>query len=301
MLLPELQLTKTRIAPTPSGYLHLGNILSFVLTAGLAAHYDARIVLRIDDLDRTRANPLYLQDIFDTLHFLELPWHEGPGNMEEHENKYSQLHRLDLYHAALTTLMEQDQLFACNCSRSAVARNNPAHVYDGACIKKQLPMNSRDACLRLHTAQAGIITIPTLSGSLQSPLPADMQHAVLRKKDGYPAYQLASVVDDLYFGIDLVVRGQDLWPSTLVQLYLSQLLSADAFLKTTFYHHTLLPDRSGLKLSKSAGATSIQYLRKSGKKPADIYTMIAAELSLPVTVRNWQELFAELAGSKRGI
>src|SRR3546814_5255566 len=88
---------KTPIAPTPSGFLHLGNVLSFSLTAGLAAKMNARIVLRIDDLDRERVRKRYVQDIFDTLDFLEISWHEGPANFGEYQREHSQLHRLDLY------------------------------------------------------------------------------------------------------------------------------------------------------------------------------------------------------------
>ncbi len=85
---------KTRIAPTPSGFLHLGNVLSFSITAALAKKHSAKILLRIDDLDRARANDQYLQDIFDTLNFLEIPWDEGPRNVNEFKNAYSQAHRM---------------------------------------------------------------------------------------------------------------------------------------------------------------------------------------------------------------
>lgn len=80
---------RTRIAPTPSGYLHLGNILSFALTVTLARQTRANILLRIDDLDRERADRLYVQDIFDTLNFLEIPWDEGPRDYEEYKSDWS--------------------------------------------------------------------------------------------------------------------------------------------------------------------------------------------------------------------
>src|ERR1700761_4059345 len=100
----QLTFKKTRIAPTPSGFLHLGNILSFAITAALAAQSNAKILLRIDDFDRERTNKLYIQDIFDTLNFLEIPYHEGPRNMHEYETEYSQIHRMPLYTAALQQL-----------------------------------------------------------------------------------------------------------------------------------------------------------------------------------------------------
>ena len=79
-MVPGTTFTKTRIAPTPSGYLHIGNVLSFVITAGLAEQTNARILLRIDDRDRDRMLPEFVDDIFETLQFLGIPCHEGPKN-----------------------------------------------------------------------------------------------------------------------------------------------------------------------------------------------------------------------------
>ncbi len=92
-----LAFKKTRIAPTPSGFLHLGNVLSFSITAALARKTGAAILLRIDDLDRGRVTTPYVQDIFDTLNYLGIPWDEGPRNYEEYQWEYSQVYRLDSY------------------------------------------------------------------------------------------------------------------------------------------------------------------------------------------------------------
>src|SRR5258708_37010017 len=97
---------RTRIAPTPSGFLHLGNVVSFVRTVELGKRKGAKVLLRIDDLDRERVEPEYVQDIFDTLEFLELPWDEGPRNVEEFERDWSQIHRIGLYREALDVLRE---------------------------------------------------------------------------------------------------------------------------------------------------------------------------------------------------
>src|SRR5882757_2581728 len=90
---------KTRIAPTPSGFLHLGNVLSFAITVALARKKGAKILLRIDDLDRERVEGRFVEDIFETLHFLEIPWDEGPGDLHEYETRFSQVHRMDVYRA----------------------------------------------------------------------------------------------------------------------------------------------------------------------------------------------------------
>jgi len=104
---------------------------------------------------------------------------------------------------------------------------------------------------------------------------------VVRKKDGFPSYQLTSVADDIHFGIDLIVRGADLWDSTLAQLYLASATGLGTFSNCTFYHHPLLADEHGAKLSKSAGATSIHYLRTLGRSPGQIWTMLAKATQLP--------------------
>jgi glutamyl-tRNA synthetase len=282
--------SKTRIAPTPSGYLHLGNVLSFSITAALAKRTGAKILLRIDDLDRARVNKAYVQDIFDTLNFMEIPWDEGPRNFAEYESEYSQLHRMELYKKSLDELKHSEAVFACTCSRSQIRMNSLDDVYPGTCCDKQLPLDAKDAAWRLNTSNAGEIPVKSLNGTSYTRLPAQMHDFVVKKKDGYPAYQLTSVIDDLYFGIDLIVRGEDLWPSTLAQLYLSSVLHHGDFQKATFSHHTLLSESDGKKLSKSAGDISVKYLREQGKKPADIYNAIANLLGVKEPIDNWQEL-----------
>ena len=122
-----------------------------------------------------------------------------------------------------------------------------------------------------------------------------MHYFVIRKKDGFPAYQLTSIVDDHHFGVDLIVRGEDLWPSTIAQNYLSGLLPGNTFRHAASYHHLLLKETADRKLSKSAGSTSIQFLRKEGKQRKDIYTMIAEVLGRTAPVSEFKEL-AGLAG-----
>lgn len=285
---------KTRLAPTPSGYLHMGNVVSFVITAALARKTGARILLRIDDMDRERTNKEYVQDIFDTLNFLEIPWHEGPKNLHEYESEYSQVHRVGLYSKALNQLKESGSIFACACTRAQMLKVNAERIYPGTCNDKALDLNTKDACWRLDTRRADTIEVNTLEGVVAVPFPLDMNSFVVRKKDGYPAYQLTSIVDDVFFGVDLVVRGEDLWHSTLAQLYLAKMLGERSFADTTFYHHALIKDSSGEKLSKSAGATSIQYLRKQHKKPADIFSAIAQQQGMAVPVKDWEELAAHM-------
>ena len=259
---------KTRIAPTPSGYLHLGNAYSFLLTKEIADKTGAKILLRIDDLDEERTRALYIQDIFDTLEFLEIKYDEGPRNYGEYKNEYSQLHRGPLYEAALKQLADKVLVYACSCSRtqleSEVCR----------CSTKNIPLNATDTAWRLFTDDTEIAVKTFDKSPIKATLPSDMKDFIVRKKDGRPSYQLASLLDDMHFGIDLIVRGADLWDSTLAQLFLAGKLNIASFMKTTFHHHHLLNDKNSGKLSKSAGALSIHALRKEGKTLSDILQMI---------------------------
>ncbi|PTQ99444.1 glutamyl-tRNA synthetase [Mucilaginibacter yixingensis] len=285
------QFHKTRIAPTPSGFLHLGNALSFALTAAIAERSGAKILLRIDDLDRERVNREYVQDIFDTLNFLQIHWHEGPRNYEDYERDWSQTHRLDLYNEALKQLRDKGKVFACSCSRAAIKRASTDDSYPGTCLHKSIDLDAPDSSWRLITEADAKVDIRTYPEDIiETRLPANMRYFVVRKKDDYPAYQLSSIIDDLHFGVDLIVRGQDLWASTIAQEYLAQQMGLDAFGQITFYHHPLLMETGGLKLSKSAGSTSIKYLRDHGHSAMDVYGMIGRMAGIQREVKDWQEL-----------
>jgi glutamyl/glutaminyl-tRNA synthetase len=280
---------KTRIAPTPSGFLHLGNVLSFAITAYIAQKNGAQILLRIDDLDRLRINRKYVQDIFDTLNFMEISWDEGPRNMEEYETTYSQLYRMEAYSEAMNYLKDKGLLYACNCSRKQLHICVPENSCN--CRQLQIDLSSDNVNWRLLTNDDAEITVKDYSEkNIKATLPADMHNIIIKKKDGYPSYQLASVIDDLLYEVDLVVRGADLWPSTLVQHQIASALGKDSFKEITFYHHSLLMDGANKKLSKSAGATSVKHLRQNGLAVSAIYSLIADELGINKPINSWREL-----------
>lgn len=288
------QYARTRYAPTPSGYLHLGNVLSFAITAAIAEREGAVIMLRIDDMDRERTEACYVRDIFETLDYMGLPWHEGPRSYEEFERSQSQVHRLPLYRAALQRLADNGKVFACTCSRSQLAATSLDGVYPGTCKDMHLPLKTPGAAWRLFTETYHEHQMPVhgyKSNVAYAAFPGDMQYFVVRKKDGFPAYQLTSLVDDVNYGVDLVVRGKDLWHSTLAQLCLAAALSLPTFAETTFVHHPLLVGDDERKLSKTAGDISIRYLRNEGRKPEEIYALIARMLGGGAAT-NYRELAA---------
>ena len=267
--------SRTRIAPTPSGFLHIGNLFSFAITAALAERTGAKVLLRIDDMDRARVKPEYVQDIFDTLRFMNIPWQEGPADAESFNASFSQLHRLQLYGKALEQLRQSGQVFACACSRAQLAAATP-------CNCRNIPLEQPGVSWRMRTDHKAVLQVKNISGeTIPATMPPAMKDFVVRKKDGFPAYQLCSVIDDDHYRTDLIVRGQDLWDSTLAQLYLSRFMPGSSFSQTVFYHHRLLTEDAGRKLSKSAGDTSIRYLRNEGKRAEEIYGLIAGKTGLP--------------------
>jgi glutamyl/glutaminyl-tRNA synthetase len=260
-------INRTRLAPTPSGFLHLGNAFSFITTAMVAKKHHASIFLRIDDLDKERMRQEYVEDIFETLNFLGINWQEGPKDITEYQ-QFSQFARLEHYHEALNKLVELDAVYACKCSRTEFA-------YPCSCKVSNINLNEKDVCWRLRTDENKELVLNKIDGSTeQFILPATQADFIVRKKDGLPAYQLASLVDDCLFNINLIIRGEDLFDSTLAQLYLADVLGNQNFLEAKFLHHALMLNSDGTKLSKSAGDTSIQYLRKHGMSRDDVLQML---------------------------
>lgn len=266
----------TRIAPTPSGFLHLGNAYSFLLTQALAKKHGAKILLRIDDLDRERYRTEYVQDIFDTLDFLEIEIDFGPKSLREVETEWSQVHRMQLYEEALAKLRTTGKVFSCDCSRNKIQQIDPRGYYLGQCLDRRIMLDKPDTAWRVNTLEADFTQFTEYPNFRKTDLiPEETAFYVVRKKDRLPAYHLTSVVDDLHLGVDLIVRGKDLYSSTLAQLDLARLLGEERFVQSTFLHHELIKGANQSKLSKSAGDTSIQFLRKEGKKLKEIHLLLA--------------------------
>ncbi|MEZ4986943.1 MAG: glutamate--tRNA ligase family protein [Saprospiraceae bacterium] len=281
---------RSRIAPTPSGLLHPGNGTSFVITWALARAYSGTLLLRIDDLDRARYRREYVEDIFQTLEWLGIDIDEGPSGVEDFERNWSQHIRLPRYHAALNQLKADGHLFACRCTRKQLSHAADSGVYPGHCTHLHLPFEEEDTAWRVYpdTGDGSLSMRVWPQGEILLPYPADS--FVVRQKNGYPAYQIASLVDDTHFGITHIVRGEDLLPSTAAQLYLANLMKNTTFPATVFLHHPLIKDANGQKLSKSKGAGSIQALRHQGATPLLLYQQAATLLGLPATINDPQEL-----------
>jgi len=266
----------TRLAPTPSGYLHPGNAVSFLLTWALARAKEGKLLLRIDDLDQGRYRREYVEDIFRTLEWLGIECDEGPSDVAGLETNYSQLTRLDAYREALLQLRQEGYLYACDCTRKRIREISLDGRYPGSCRERALPFEQEPIAWRVRLAKQGRVGFREWrNGRREYALEEWIDDFVVRQKNGMPAYQLASLIDDEYFGINLVVRGEDLLPSTIAQQHLARLLDISLFQATTFWHHPLLTAPDGTKLSKSSGAGALKAWREAGRKPQELHQLAA--------------------------
>jgi glutamyl/glutaminyl-tRNA synthetase len=275
------KLIKTRFAPTPSGYLHAGNGISFIITWVLAKAYNGKIVLRIDDLDAERLRLEYVEDIFKTIDWLGLDYDEGPQSVDDFFKNYSQHTRLDLYNDALKRLSTEGVLYACNCSRKKIKEVTINGLYPNICRKEKRPFDAPETAWRICVEDETIIKVKDIEqGDVYINLSATVGDFIVKQKNGLPAYQLASLVDDAYFNINFIVRGMDLITSTAAQLYLAHILHNDTFKQTAFFHHALIKGENGEKLSKSQGATALKSERIAGHTPSVLYQKAANWLGL---------------------
>lgn len=260
----------SRLAPTPSGFLHLGNAFNMILCWLWVRANGGQLYLRIDDIDGDRTREEYIEDIFRSLEWLGLDYDFGPTGPSDF-SRFSQLNKLEEYQSVLDKLWEEDKLFACTCSRKAL-RASPDGLYPGTCKSQEIDRSQAGTNWRIHTPKNCIISWEDLETSSSSiDIDQSMRDMVLRRKNGMPAYQLVSLLEDIKAKVNLIVRGEDLSASTAFQLWLSRQLAPNTFVKTHFLHHALITSPGGEKLSKSAGATSLKAIREKGESAAIVF------------------------------
>lgn len=236
----------TRIAPTPSGYLHVGNCVNALLVSWLAAEAGGHVILRIDDLDAERYRSEYVDDILRVLPWLGVDWDEGPRSRAEFESAYALRDRTERYRAELIRLMDDRLAYACECSRADLrAAGTRACARD--CRERRLPLVPGKTAVRVHVPEGTMIDV----GEVSVDLYAEVGDFIVWRRDDQPAYHLASVVEDRDHDVTHIVRGIDLLPSTAAQLFLAPLIDAPEFGSVQFLHHPLVTGADGHKLSKS--------------------------------------------------
>ena len=275
---PDHSRVVSRLAPTPSGFLHLGNAVNFVLTWLLTRQVvpgraGGTLHLRIDDLDRARLRPAYLDNIFRVIDWLGIDYDHGPSGPDDFLRHHSQLLHLPDYNRVLRRLAQRPGLLhASQRTRTGGPEAPVALDTPGAAWWARVPAGTK------------ICFMDVWQGETAVPLGALMPDFVVRKKDGVAAYQVASVVDDLRLGTNLIVRGLDLLPSTAAQAWLaSQLSETEAFnaSQVQFYHHPLLTNAAGQKLSKSQQLPLDAGVLGGSKGPQAVFEAITDLWGLP--------------------
>jgi glutamyl/glutaminyl-tRNA synthetase len=279
----EKKFYRGRLAPTPTGFLHLGHARTFWIASERARAAGGVLVLRNDDLDGARARPEYARGFIEDLRWLGLEWAEGPDVGGAH-GPYDQSARIEIYRKAFEELRRGGFVYPCVCSRQDVLRALQAPhqgedepVYPGTCrdrCPKEPPAGTK-ASWRFRVAEGRIVSFEDGNfGHRSYRAGFDFGDFVVWRHDGLPSYQLACVVDDAAMEITEVVRGADLLMSTARQLVIYQALG---MAPPTFFHCELMTDESGARLAKRTDALSLRELRARGKKPGELLAMLAKE------------------------
>jgi glutamyl-Q tRNA(Asp) synthetase len=272
-----------RFAPSPTGPLHAGSLVAAVASYLDARAHDGAWLLRIEDIDEARALPDAVQSIMQTLQAHGMYWDRKP---------VWQSRRKALYQAAFERLGLEGAVYACGCSRREIAdsrigvASDGAAVYPGTCRGGLAPGRAARAW-RLRVPDQVIAFNDRWAGAVQQRLATEVGDFVLRRADGYWAYQLAVVVDDGDCGITDIVRGADLLDSTARQIYLQRLLG----LPTPRYMHVpVLVNERGEKLSKQTGAAALDNSRPlDGLMAAAQFLGLGLEFNPPRTVAAFWE------------
>lgn len=244
----------TRLAPTPSGYLHEGNAVNFLIVDRFAKEQDAAVALRIDDADVHRYRAEYVDDIFDVLSWLGIRWQHGPRDRADLEMHYSLGTRTEYYRAELNSARTNGMdAFVCRCTRTAIATSG-GHSCVASCREQAFALVPGDSALRTSTPHGDV---------------------VLWRRDDLAAYHLASIIEDRDLGTTHVVRGDDLRESTEIQRFLAPHFDAADFANAVFLHHPLVTDDDGRKLSKSTMATGP--MSRDGAARARLQSLISAD------------------------
>lgn len=270
---------RVRFAPSPSGYLHIGGARTALFNWLWARSQNGQFVIRIEDTDQERSSIDSVRAILDALRWLGLDWDEGP-EVEGPSGPYFQSDRKTLYRESVERLIADGKAYRCYCTkeeldaaRAAVKANDPKaqFVYPGTCRHKA-DDPSRPHVVRFATPKDGSTNFnDKVFGAISTPN-KELQDFVLVRRDGFPLYNLAAVVDDHAMGITLVARGRDHIGNTPQQL---QLYRAFGWQPPEFAHLPMMLSPKGEKLSKRHGAVSVREYRERGYSPMGVLNYLA--------------------------
>jgi glutamyl-tRNA synthetase len=262
-----------RFAPSPSGELHVGNLRTAILAWLFARSTGRRFLMRVEDLDRARAGAEAEQ--LRDLAAIGVTWDGGVVRQTDREHLYAE---------AIAQLTAAGLTYECFCTRREIqeapsAPHAPLGAYPGTCrnlsdAERDARRAARPAAVRLRAAVAETTVRDVLHGDYTGVV----DDFVLRRNDGVTAYNLAVVVDDAMQGIDQVVRGDDLLPSTPRQAYLASLLNMPV---PEYAHVPLVLNSDGARLAKRDGAVTLADLARAGVGAYEVRDILLASLGLP--------------------
>ena len=283
-----------RFAPSPSGYMHMGNLLAMLLAWLDCRALNGEMVFRMEDLDPARSKPAFAAAMADDLRWLGLDWDRGwPENA-----LYAQSMRTAIYEEAFEALKARDLIYPCWCTRSerlaaASAPHPGEREYDGGCRCARMTNAEREAmentdrrpAWKLRCPDEAITVLDGHYGAFTQNPAREAGDFIIRRADGVFAYQLAVSVDDMLMGVTRVVRGRDLLSSAPRQKWLIETLGGTA---PDYCHCPLLTGGAG-KLSKRLGSLSTQVLRQE-KRPEEVVGELAflcglTDSAAPITAR----------------
>lgn len=276
-----------RLAPSPTGYLHLGHARTFWTAQERALNHGGTLVFRLEDLDPGRSKPEFARAALEDLQWFGFHWQEGPDCGGPFA-PYVQSERLGDHRAAFERLRELGWVFPCACSRKDIQlalqaphAEDDEPIYPGTCRHRdasrftlqsiangQAPMAKRPLNWRFRVPDGEVVSFADgRLGSQQFTAGKDFGDFVVWRHDDLPSYQLAVVVDDAAMQITEVVRGADLLKSTARQLLLYRALGWPV---PSFYHCPLMADEAGQRLAKRHDALSLRALRARGLTPESL-------------------------------
>lgn len=268
---------RTRLAPSPTGALHLGNARTFLLTWLWARASGADLVMRVEDLDTPRTKPGAIEEALADLRWLGLDW-DGPTLIQSD--------RAAAHHAAFEALRAAGRVYPCVCTRKEIeaARSAPHEgdegpAYPGTCRDRfadaaaARAVTEREPAWRFRVAPGEVRFRDGFAGEVALDPSREGGDFVIARKSGEAAYQLAVVVDDAFQAVDVVIRGDDLIPSTPRQLLLQEALGLP---RPAYVHLPLVRGPDGRRLAKRHGDTRIAHYRDLGFAPERVVGLLAA-------------------------
>lgn len=257
---------RTRFAPSPTGFMHVGNLHTALFSWLTARNAGGTFLLRIEDTDEVRSTPEALSVIYGGLRWLDLDWDEGPDVGGPHA-PYVQSERLDIYRQYLDSLLSRGMAYECFCTPEELeeerlimrARGLPPK-YSGRCAcltdaqREAFRAEGRPACVRFRVKQEGVTVIPDrIQGevSYENALIAD---SVIWKTSGFPTFHFAVVVDDYLMQVSHVIRGVEHLPNTQIHMQLQEALG---FTSPVYAHLPIILGEDRTKLSKRHGSVAV--------------------------------------------